>query len=49
VKLLIKVNYDYDNKDLRITVIIAKAVLIALVISLLSLTLDFSKITKRDV
>jgi len=49
MKLLIKVSYNCDNKDLRITVVIAKAVPAALVFLLLSLTLDFSEITRRDV
>ena len=44
-----KVSCDYDNKDLRITVVIAKAVPAALVFSLLLLMLDFSEMTKRDV
>jgi len=49
VKLLMKVSYDRDNKDLRIAVVIAKAVPAALVFSLLSLTLDFGEMTRRDI
>ena len=44
-----KVSHDYNDKDPRVTVVIAKAVLTALLLLLLSLMLDFSEITRRDV
>jgi len=49
VKLLMKVGRDRNDKDPRVTVVIAKAVPAALLLSLLSLTLDFGEMTKRDV
>jgi len=49
VKFLMKVSHDYNDKDPRVTVVIAKAVLTALLLLLLSLMLDFSEITRRDV
>jgi len=49
VKLLMKVGRDRNNKDPRVTVVIAKAVPAALLLSLLSLTLDFGEMTRRDV
>jgi len=49
VKLLMKVGRDRNDKDPRVTVVIAKAVPAALLLSLLSLTLDFGEMTRRDV
>jgi len=49
MEFLMKASRDCDDKDLRVAIVIAKAVPAALVLSLLSLTLDFGEMTRRDV